>query len=354
MTSRNEITNFTLREKQNLFLSEEGRDGRSYSYPHCYEEIPDIMEQEASSFIRDENQTNRKKKNIHVLVRDPRDCLPDEFHSSHVSQPPISFDHLKSPLNHCSSIDRTIHEEYNIDESPLTPIAHYEKLLPSLYHEADSSPRTTTLSYKERSNTGTFMDQDIEKSNTLANSMHSFQSMNMIMDATSSEFNEAFPTRMRAESMHSFASFIYDDDDNDDFLDELLINDWWDENVNHKDYHNSQPSIFYGERSKSRCTSVDEISNFFASCGNKSNQESVTQSTRGCDHEYQLQCRDLLKCMRRTQKSRSKVVVVKENLLKHDSLRAKYSFRRELAYLGLNTVNTDASRNKLLRLQSKR
>lgn len=233
----------------------------------------------------------------------------------------ISHEEFKSPLNHRSSIERTIHEEYNIDdESPLTPIVHYEKLLPALYYESDSSPRTTTLSYKERSNTVYFYGSRYRKVQYF---MHSFPSMNMIMDATSSEFNEAPPTRMRAESMHSFASFIYDDDDNDDFLDELLINDWWDETDNLKDYNDSQPSIFYGERSKSRCTSVDEISNFFASCGNKSNQESVTQSTRGRDHEYQLQCRDLMKCMRRTQTSRSKVVAVKENLLKHDSLRAK-------------------------------
>ncbi|GFH47804.1 predicted protein [Chaetoceros tenuissimus] len=245
-------------------------------------------------------------------------------------------------MNHSSSIDSSIPMD-NIGESKVSP----------WYHEAVTSPRTTTQvpHYKERSNTVTFMDQDsIVKSNTLANSMHSFPSMNMFLEATSSEINEASPTRIRAESMHSFASFIYDDDDNDDFLDELLINDWWDETANLKDYDTT--SVFYRERS----SSIDEISNFFASCGNheSTSQKSLTQNRREYDREYQLQCIDLMKCMRRTQISRSKVVAVKENILKHDSLRAKYSFRRELAYLGLNTVNTDASRNKLFRFQSKR
>lgn len=347
MTSRNE---FTLRdEEENVFLSK-GRDGSdSYSYSY-HEEIPDIMEQEASSFIRGENQTNRKKNN-HVLLRDPHDYSRDEFLPSHISQPPFNNEEFKSQLNHSSSIDSIPMD--NIGESSLTPIARFGKESP-WYHEAVKSPRTTTLvpRYKERSNTVTFMDQDIKNSKTLANSMHSFPSMNMITDATSSELNEASPTRMRAESMHSFASFIYDDDDNDDFLDELLINDWWDETANLKDYDTT--SVFCRERS----SSIDEISNFFASCGNheSTSQKSLTltQNRREYDREYQLQCRDLMKCMRRTQISRSKVVAVKENILKHDSLRAKYSFRRELAYLGLNTVNTDASRNKLLRLQRKR
>ncbi|GFH47801.1 predicted protein [Chaetoceros tenuissimus] len=104
MTSRNE---FTLRdEEENLFLVSKGRRDGSYSYSYSYhEEIPDIMEQEASSFIRGENQTNRKKNN-HVLLRDPQDYSRDEFLPSHISQPLISFknnEEFKSQLNHSSS-----------------------------------------------------------------------------------------------------------------------------------------------------------------------------------------------------------------------------------------------------------
>ena len=192
------------------------------------------------------------------------------------------------------------------------------------------------------------MDQDMENSYTSVNSMDSFKSLNAFIKPISSEFNATSPTRMRAESMHSLTSFIYnDDDDDDDYLDELLINDWWDETPNFKAYDSA--SVLCKERKKSRCSSVDEISNFFASCGAEI-QEPILPDRREYDLEYEQQCKDLMKCMRRTQKSRSKVVAVKEKLFKHDSLRAKYSFRRELAYIGLNTTNTDASRNKLLRL----
>lgn len=285
-TNANEyMSNFASRDEENTPLLCKGGDrSYSYSYPH-QEEIPDIMEQEASSFIRGENQ---------------------------------------------------IPMESNIEASPSTPLTYYDAVLPC----------TTTQRFKERSNTVTFMDQDIEKSNPLNNSMDSFINMNTLLEPTNSELGITSPKRARAESIHSFASFIYGNEDNDDFLDELLINDWWDDTDLKA---NDSSSVFYGERSKSRCSSIDEISNFFASCGTKSDQRPVT-STRQYDREYDRQCQELLKCMKRTQNSRSKVVAVKENILKHDSLRAKYSFRREIAYLGLNTVNTDASRNKVLGL----
>lgn len=334
-TNANEcMSNFASRDEENTPLLCKGGDrSYSYSYPHL-EEIPDIMQQEASSFIRGENQIfNRKTKND-FLLRDPHNRSSDEFLSSHVSQSPIFLDReeFESPLMRCSSaIDKNIVPmESNIEASPSTPLTYYDALLPC----------TTTQRFKERSNTVTFMDQDVEKSNPLDNSMDSFINMNKLLEPTNSELGITSPKRARTESIHSFTSFIYDDEDNDDFLDELLINDWWDDTDLKA---NDSSSVFYGE------SSVDEISNFFASCGTKSDQRPVT-STRQYDRDYDRQCQDLMKCMRRTQKSRSKVVTVKENILKHHSLRAKYSFRRELANLGLNTVNTDASRNKVLGL----
>ena len=131
-------------------------------------------------------------------------------------------------------------------------------------------------------------------------------------------------------------------------------------NFNEELGYNDIDNLFMSEDTASGRTSRSEFTSDFSSSilvskestghRDSKNKKPTAEAMHAFNQEYEARLNDLRKCMSRTKSSRSRVAKLKQ-AMKQRCLN-KYSYRNKVAKsIGINTVSTDYSRQKLL-LQS--